>query len=132
MFHINSIGVSAKEHICREYIMNVLDSDYAHVGRGKEVSDAVLSVYPSILHSDETTARLLYGAALGSVSELPISEIVELVLKNEVLDALFAAIYNTEFVQNLINGAETLVVEVTMDENGTIRVLCKAKHKAKE
>ena len=120
MFYVNSIDVSAKEYICRKYIMEVLGGDDIVGKRGLEVIKAVMAVYPNIVESEAGGNTLAYAAALSYVSEIPIKEIVELTLKNETLDTFFGQIYNTEFVQNLVNGAQTLIFEVVRDEEGNL------------
>jgi len=121
MFYINSIDVSAKEYICREYIMKVMNCGHplSH-GRGKEVVYAIMKVYPTIVDRDETTSDLLYAAALGCESDLPVEEIVATTLKGGALDALFNHIYNTEFVQNMVNSAQSVHVMAERDESGEI------------
>lgn len=128
MHVITSFDVSAKEHICKEYVVGVLKENPARSHRGKELVNLLMDRFPAVLFpsvlyplgSAKSNDAILFAAALAMVTEMALDEVVEILLKGEILDTLFKAIFDTEFVQAMINSAVTVPKVIHLDEDGNV------------
>lgn len=96
--------------------------------RGKELVNLLMDrfpsvLFPSVLHplgSAKSNDAILFAAALAMVTEMVLDEVVEILLKGEILDTLFKAIFDTEFVQAMLKSAVTVPKVIHLDEDGNV------------